>query len=351
MTIRYGSLSNPRSAEGDAGRWHGILIIYVDDLLGFASSSILKSLFDEIQNLWQLSDPEWIGTEAATKFCGLEIQALEGGGYRVSQRSYLQELFTRYEIQSSTAVPLSQWCDPEEEHDAKLETIREAQALTGALLWASSKSRPDIAFAVSKLGQFAVKAPSVVIQKGYQVLRYLYGTADLWIEYQRQSGNGWLDAPVPRALGTLELFTDASHAPEGGRSCQAIFIVWCGMLLCWESSKQPFVTLSSAESELVAVIAGVVAAESVAAIIEELTCQDVLISALCDNQASVRSFAVGSLGWRSRHLRMRAAACRERIQAGSLVVTFVPGDSQLADLATKTFGKAEDFVSTWTPWV
>ena len=326
-------------AEGDAGRWHGILIIYVDDLLGFASSLILKSLFDEIQNLWQLSDPEWIGTEAATKFCGLEIQALEGGGYRVSQRSYLQELFTRYEIQSSAAVPLSQWCDPEEEHDAKLETIREAQALTGALLWASSKSRPDIAFAVSKLGQFAVKAPSVVIQKGYQVLRYLYGTADLWIEYQRQSGNGWLDAPVPRTLGTLKLFTDASHAPEGGRSCQAIFIVWCGMLLCWECSKQPFVNLSSAESELVAVIAGVVAAESVAAIVEELICQDVLISALCDNQASVRSFAVGSLGWRSRHLRMRAAACRERTQAGSLVVTFVPGDSQLADLATKPLGR------------
>ena len=327
-------------AEGDTGRWHGILIIYVDDLLGFASSPILKSLFDEIQKLWQLSDPEWIREDGATKFCGLEIQALRGGGYRISQYSYLQELFARYGITNCVSAPLTQWSDPEDEQPVQLET---AQAMTGALLWASSKSRPDIAFVVSKLGQFAVKAPSVVIDKAYHVLKYLYGTVDLWLEYRKLSDNSWADAPVPRTTSTLELYTDASHAPEGGRSCQAIFILWCGMLLCWEASKQPFVTLSSAEAELVAVIAGIVAAESVGGIIEELTESDVTISALCDNQATVRSFAAGSLGWRSRHLRMRAAAGRERVENGSLVVTYVPGSIQLADLATKPLAKSRIF--------
>ena len=180
--------------------------------------------FDEIQKLWQLSDPEWIREDGATKFCGLEIQALEGGGYRISQYSYLKELFVRYGITSCVSAPLTQWSDPEDEQPVQLETIREAQAMTGALLWASSKSRPDIAFAVSKLGQFAVKAPSVVVDKAYHVLRYLYGTVDLWLEYRKLSDNSWVDAPVPRTTTTLELYTDASHAPEGGRSCQAIFI-------------------------------------------------------------------------------------------------------------------------------
>ena len=115
------------------------------------------------------------------------------------------------------------------------------------------------------------------------------------------------------------------------------------MLLCWEASKQPFVTLSSAGAELVAVIAGIVAAESVGGVIEELTESDVTISALCDNQATVRSFAAGSLGWRSRHLRMRAAAGRERVEMGSLVVTYVPGSVQLADLATKPLAKSSIF--------
>ena len=327
-------------AEDDTERWHGILIIYVDDLLGFASSVILSALFDEIQKLWKLSEPEWIREEAATKFCGLEIQALQRGGYRISQVSYLQELFARYDVTSSASAPLSNWTDPENEQQVQLETVRKAQALTGALLWASSKTRPDIAFAVSKLGQYAVKAPSIVIESGHQILRYLYGTADLWLEYQKPSDNSWLDAPVPRTLNTLELYTDASHAPNGGRSCQAMVILWGGNVLCWESCRQPFVTLSSTEAELVAVTAGIVAAESIGGIIEEMIESDITVSALCDNQAAVRSFAVGSLGWRNRHLRMRAAAGRERIDAGSLVVTYVPGSIQLADIATKPLSRA-----------
>ncbi|CAE7380111.1 RE2 [Symbiodinium natans] len=275
-------------AEDDTERWHGILIIYVDDLLGFASSVILSALFDEIQKLWKLSEPEWIREEAATKFCGLEIQALQRGGYRISQVSYLQELFARYDVTSSASAPLSNWTDPENEQQVQLETVRKAQALTGALLWASSKTRPDIAFAVSKLGQYAVKAPSIVIESGHQILRYLYGTADLWLEYQKPSDNSWLDAPVPRTLNTLELYTDASHAPNGGRSCQAMVILWGGNVLCWESCRQPFVTLSSTEAELVAVTAGIVAAESIGGIIEEMIESDITVSALCDNQAAVR---------------------------------------------------------------
>ncbi|CAE7781653.1 RE1 [Symbiodinium sp. CCMP2592] len=327
------------TAENDTGRWHGILIIYVDDLLGFSTSPILSALFDEIQKLWKLSDPEWIREEAATKFCGLEIQALKGGGFRISQVSYLQELFARYDITSSASAPLSHWADPEDEQQVQLETIRNAQAMTGALLWASSKSRPDVAFAVSKLGQFAVKAPSLVIESAYQVLRYLYGTADLWLEYQKPGDNSWVDTPVPRTLNTLELYSDASHAPGGGRSCQAIVILWGGNVICWESSRQPFVTLSSAEAELVALTTGFVAAESVGGIIEEMTESDITISALCDNQAAARSFSIGSQGWRNRHLRMRAASGRERIELGSLVVTYVPGSIQLADIATKALAR------------
>ena len=324
----------------DAERWQGFLIIYVDDLLGFAPVPILRALFEEIQRLWKLSPPEWVNEAASTTFCGLEIKAMKGGGFQISQCKYLQELFTRYGIQCSVSAPLAHWSDPEDEPSASVESIREAQGLVGALLWASTKSRPDIAFAVSKLGQFAVKAPSVVIEKGYQVLKYLHGTADLWIEYRRPTGSEVVDAPVPRKPSTVELYTDASHAPEGSRSCQAVFITWCNMLLCWEASKQPFVTLSSAEAELVAVVSGIVAAESVGGILEELICEDIIVSALCDNAATVRAFATGSLGWRNRHLRMRAAAGRERIRAGSLVVSFVPGSVQLADLATKPLPRA-----------
>ena len=322
--------------------WRAIMLVYVDDILALGPVDLLSALIRDIQQVWTLSEPTWISRGKAVKFCGLELEALDNG-FRISQSDYLQELFSRYNITCSASSPLLKWSDPADEQPLNPEKVREAQGITGALLWASTKSRPDVAFAVSKMGQYAVRAPNAVIQVGYQVLRFLYGTVDVGIEYRLSGGSEWCDAPVPRTLSTLELFTDASHAPEGGRSCQAIFLVWCGMLIAWEASKQPFVTLSSAESELVSVVAGIVAAESVGAIIEELIADDVVISALCDNQAAVRAFSSGSLGWRNRHLRMRAAAGRERIQAGSLVVTFIPGEKQVADLATKPLARARIF--------
>ncbi|OLP96396.1 Copia protein [Symbiodinium microadriaticum] len=264
---------------------HALLVVYVDDILGLGPDVILVELFRAIRRIWTLSEPEWIVRDKSVRFCGIELQTLDGG-FRMAQSDYLRELFARYEIVSSVSCPITAWNDPVPEEAPRPEIVKEAQALTGALLWAASKTRPDISFSVSKLGQFAVKAPDTVVKAGYQVLKYLFGTVELGIEYRRPVGTEWADAPVPRTLETIELFTDASHAPEGGKSNQAIFILWNNMLVAWEASKQPFTTLSSAEAELVVVMAGIVAAESIGAIFEELLSRDIIISALCDNQAS-----------------------------------------------------------------
>ena len=55
-------------AEGDAGRWHGILIIYVDDLLGFASSLILKSLLTKYKTSGSYLTPNGLGPRPPRSF-------------------------------------------------------------------------------------------------------------------------------------------------------------------------------------------------------------------------------------------------------------------------------------------
>ena len=47
----------------------------------------------------------------------------------------------------------------------------------------------------------------------------------------------------------------------------------------------------SERAELAAVVAGITAAESVAAILEKILGQDLVMSALCDNSAMVRAFS------------------------------------------------------------
>ncbi|CAE7521159.1 RE2 [Symbiodinium sp. CCMP2592] len=317
---------------------YALMVVYVDDILGLGPRDLLVSLFEAIKNIWTISEPEWIVKEKSVKFCGIELWALDDG-FRMSQSDYLRELFARYNISTGASCPMSSWSEPEPEVDATTDLIKEAQGVTGALLWAASKSRPDISYSVCKLGQYATKSPGIVVKAGMQILKYLFDTVELGIEYKRTAGTAWLDTPIPRTVGTVEVFTDASHAPEGARSHQAIMVMWLGSLIAWDSSRQPFTTLSSAESELVAIISGVCAAESVGAILEELVAEDLVVSAMSDNQASIRSFAAGSHGWRNRHLRMRAASCRERIESGSLIVSFVPGERQLADLSTKPLAR------------
>ena len=181
------------------------------------------------------------------------------------------------------------------------------------------------------------KAPVRVKELGIQALRYLASTLPLALEYRHEVGPEFGEAdqiPVARSLGSLEIYADASHAPGGGRSTQGVVVAWRSALIFWESTKQPFVTLSSAESELVAMVSALQTGESIAPVIEELTGSDVHIALLGDNQAAIASFGPSS-GWRNRHLRMRAAAARERVAAGTLSTTYVPGSLQVAHVATK----------------
>ena len=120
---------------------------------------------------------------------------------------------------------------------------------------------------------------------------------------------------------------------------QAVFIVWEGVPLMWEACRQPFTTLSSAESELVAMVHAVQLAESFQPLIDEVIQADSIISLMGDNEAAIRSFQTASASWRNRHLRMRAVSGRERIDAGILHVSHLPGEFQIADIGTKPLSR------------
>ena len=321
------------------GVLHAVLIVYVDDLGVFAEEPIAAALVAAIRAQWKTSEPSWTKEEERVTFCGLEISK-NCRGWRVDQSKYLRELLNRYQVVETASCPLSKWEDPELETPST-EEVKDAQGITGALLWAVTRSRPDLSFTVGKMSQYTTKAPVKVKEMGLQALRYVASTLSLGMEYPYETGpefgnEGQLS--VARSVGSLEIYADASHAPGGGRSTQGIIVAWRSALIFWESTKQPFVTLSSAEAELVAMIAAVQVGESITPVIEELTQTDISISLLGDNQAALTSFGPGIGSWRNRHLRMRAAAARERISAGVLSATYVPGDLQVADVGTKPLG-------------
>ena len=71
------------------------------------------------------------------------------------------------------------------------------------------------------------------------------------------------------------MFNDASFAPDGTRSQQDLLAYYDGNLVTWASMRQAFITMSTAESELVTICEGVTALKSLEGLVAELETGDV----------------------------------------------------------------------------
>ena len=130
----------------------GFCTFYVDDVLVCGPTEVIKACLDRVNQEW--THPK--------------------GGIHLSQEAYTRELLERYPNLRECSVPLARAEDCEEGPDAA--AVKQAQTLVGELLWVSTKTRPDIAFAVSWMGSRATKNPKKVCQMGMQTLGYLKGT-------------------------------------------------------------------------------------------------------------------------------------------------------------------------------
>ena len=168
-------------AKCPGGHVYAIAVVYVGDIGLFGPYAILVSIVKCIQEKWKTSEPSWTSSGQPVGFCGVEVVQTPRG-WRLTQRAYLSEILNRYNVTNTATVPLGKWDEPPLE-DATTESVKEAQAVTGALLWAVTRSRPDLMFPVSKMSQYAVKSPRRVVELGAQVLAYVKHTLDYGIDF------------------------------------------------------------------------------------------------------------------------------------------------------------------------
>src|SRR5207237_4873241 len=115
-----------------------------------------------------------------------------------------------------------------------------------SMLFLARVTRPDIAFAVSKLAQFTNCYGQAHWEAGKEVLRYLNGTQDYGLMYKRNNSfvvRGYTDSDY--AGDKLDRKSTTGYA----------FYVNDG-LVSWCSQKQDIVSLSSTEAEYIAVSTG-----------------------------------------------------------------------------------------------
>ena len=217
---------------------------------------------------------------------------------------------------------------PDASNPEHLEWIKRGQRILGGLLWLSTRTRPDLAFAVSSTAQVLTKDLELLKVKLRHILQYLNTTKTMGLLYVY---------PQRRDLTEFTVFGDSSFAPSG-RHSQSGFTVHLSFgkvrqLIHWQSLRESKVAESSAESELYALASARKAARNFRLLIRESFTTSVILSLGCDNTAAISMLE--EPGWRTRYISIHGEAARQEMINQSMVLTYVSTDRQLADPLTK----------------
>ena len=306
----------------------GLLTTYVDDMLAAGPHELVKDFFREIKKTWTCSEEEMVSETGWMRYCGYDIKAHPEGGFVLSQSNYLRNLLDKRGIQATEQHPISKVEDEPDELQVDPKTKQLAQALTGELMWLSTRTRPDIGYSVGLMSRLLHRRPQFVTSLGFHILRYLNGSVDQGLRYQ--SGGD---------LKQMTILVDASFAPphEQYRSVQGLMVLHGLNLLMWQSTRQPFITSSTAEAELLGYAEGVQAGLSTMALLETLgfSVEEKILKG--DSRAALAICNMETGPWRTRHLRLRAAKIRELLAdpAEKWSAQHCPGESLAADGLTK----------------
>ena len=275
---------------------------------------------------------------------GLEMQwSQDRTKLYVHQTSYALDLVSRYEGQfQPQAVPLVKpLLDSEPEPEVCPVRVRQCQQVIGELLYLSVRTRPDLSYACSRLAAMMTRRPTATLEAALGVVGYVASTAHVGLVYTLEdSGPLSQERRGIQRHGLLEVYTDASFAPECSRSQESAMVMWRGLIVHWTSSRQAFVAQSTCEAELVATVAGANLGQSFIPLIKEIRPEDpVRCQILNDNMAAIGILVCDASSWRTRHLRIRANALRERIENFEWEAAHTSGEYNIADAGTKVLSK------------
>ena len=228
------------------------LCLYVDDLLLFSNHLPALSAFKR-----RLAAEFRMKDLGEAKFVlGITIERNRvARTIAISQAAYVRSVLARFRQENAKPVftPLDAGqhltksdCpvdgSPEQQF---MRSVPYLQAV-GAIMFLMLATRPDLAFAITKLAQFSHNPGKTHWQALQRLLRYLRGTESMSITY---GGN---TEPLPTSV-SIAAFCDADWASDRDdrRSTTGYVVIINGGGVSWQAKKQPTVSASSVEAEYV----------------------------------------------------------------------------------------------------
>jgi hypothetical protein len=208
-------------------------------------------------------------------------------------------------------------------------------------MYAMTETRPDLAVTISTLSQFLANPSKEHQQAAKRALRYLQGSKNYGITLGQTQGI--LSEQLQYEAGQLHGYVDASYAQNlvDRRSTTGYVFMLGNGPISWTSKRQPTVALSSCEAEYMAETQAAKEAIWLRRLLLELgyTGPDVqTVRIYADNQGSMALAKNPEYHARTKHIDTQWHFVREQVGLGTIELTYIPTNEQLADGLTKALG-------------
>ena len=313
------------------------LLLYVDDMLvAGACKKEVQRVKDDLNSTFDMKD---LG--AAGRILGMSIvRNREKKEIWLNQADYINKLVEKYKMGDvkATRTPLAQHFKLSIQQKPSNERERqEMQAIpyaniVGSIMYAMISTRPDIAQAISVTSRFMADHGRQHWLALKWTLRYLRGAGDYGILFR--GGEEYVGDPL---VGYCD--SDYAGNIDNRRSQSGYVFTLYGGAVCWKSSLQSVVALSTTEAEYMAMTAAVRESFWLRGISSDFGVEQKSIAIGCDSSSAISLAKHQVFHERSKHIDVRLHYIREEIEKGKVRIFKIDTSENPADMMTKPLPK------------
>lgn len=305
------------------------VLVYVDDLLVVGSKTAVTKVKAQLARHFTTTD---LGP--CCHFLGIAVDRSDNGIF-LSQRPFTERIVELAGLTNAKPTPTPLLLShPLYEKEDPLTDVDEAEMrhvpyrpVLGSLLYLATRTRPDIATAVSMLAKFQ-EAPAVRHWKAMKhVVRYLKGTPKMGILLPKQGD-------VPK----LQVWSDADWARDQSKRRSrtgAVITINYGPI-GWTSKLQTSVATSTAEAEFNALAVTVRDTVWMRSVLDDLGQPQKGPTVVNQDNLGTISWTEEVQGLRNvKHMGIKYHYVRELVSKKRIIVNYTPSKDNRADSLTK----------------
>ena len=226
-----------------------VLILFVDDMgIMYKNRDVLESFLDDLK----AAGFSFTREESFNDYLGIKYSNLPNGNISMSQPGLIKKIIEATNMQDANPIdnPVTQQALGSNPDGALMTDPWNYRSIVGMLLYLTTNTRPDIAFAVSQVARFSHQPKQTHANAVKRIIKYLKGTAEHGCIFTK-----------PKSL-SLDMYVDADFAglygvepiesPISVKSRTGYVIAISGCYLMAKSQLQTSIAQSTGEAEYIA---------------------------------------------------------------------------------------------------